>query len=160
MKANQTGLSLLEFTLVVIIVGVLLVVFLQRMVDLRVDIERTAVERTEAALRTALHIRLAELVVDDRRDEIAALEGSNALELLAAEPVLDGAVTDVDPDADATTIGPGDWSYDAATGEIVYRPRYADALPGDDPEGRWRVVARGDNGTALELEVTRAIDWP
>ena len=157
-KPNQSGLSLLEFTLVVIIVGVLLVVFLQRMVDLRVDIERTAVERTEAALRTGLALEFADLVVKRRLDEAHDWAGGNALELLDTRPILDDEDLE---DAGVEDIGPGDWSYDAQTGEIVYRVQYSDAFIEAEPEGRWRVVVvNGDSPGGLDLETTQPINWP
>ena len=135
-----------------------MVVLMQRLVDLRVDIERAAVERTEAALRTGLALEFANLVVNNRLDEAADWAGGNALELLDTQAILDDADLD---DAGVEDIGPGDWSYDAQTGEIVYRVQYSDAFNEAEPEGRWRVVVdNGDSPGGLDLETTQPIHWP
>jgi len=154
----ENGLSLLEFTLIVIIVGVLLVVGMQRMVELRVQIERAAVERTVRAMEAGLALEFADLAVNGELERARDWAGANALELLSGRDVFD-----YEQDANPAGIGPGEWSYDEATGEVVYRVRYVEALTSDDPLGRWRVVIIGGDGTGprgLTLEQTRAIDWP
>lgn len=154
---NQTGLSLLEFTLIVIVVGVLMVMLMQRLVDLRVDIERAAVERTESALRTGLALEFADLAVTNRLDEARDWAGANALQLLDTQPILDAELEGAGPEA----LGPGEWSYDTATGEIVYRVQYSDAFIEAAPEGRWRVVVIGGGSPrGLDLETTQPIHWP
>lgn len=157
---RTAGLTLLEFTLIVIIVGLLMVFFLQRAVALRVAIEQAAVERTVAAMRTGLALRRSELIVKDRRAEIADLPGSNALDLLDPEQILDRELRDTAAGADA--IGPGDWGYDADTGEIVYRVEYNAAFDEHTPEGRWRIAPDGETVApgAVRLETTKPIDWP
>lgn len=157
---RTAGLTLLEFTLIVIIVGLLMVFFLQRAVALRVAIEQAAVERTVAAMRTGLALRTGELIVKDRRAEIADLSGSNALDLLDSGQILDQELRSTAAGADS--VGPGDWAYDADTGEIVYRVEYNAAFDEDRPEGRWRIVGDGETVApgAVRLETTKPIDWP
>lgn len=155
---TERGLSLLEFTLIVIVVGVLMVFVMQRMAELRVHIERAAVERTVAAMRTALALQFARLVVDGRLEEAGAWAGGDALDLLEGGGILDEGLDGADADA----IGPGHWHYDGATGELVYRIRYTDALPAGQSEGRWRVVVETNAAGApqgLELEATEPIAW-
>jgi hypothetical protein len=166
--ASQTGLTLLEFTLIVILVSILVVIGLQRMVDLRINIERAAVERTVQAMQAGLALKFAELAVQGELDRAHEWEGGNPFELLVGQEILEPADLANVREIEAADIGPGTWSYDEASGEVVYRVRYADALGGAAREGRWRVVVIGahdhENGTArpggLTLEQIRAIDWP
>lgn len=140
---GQRGLSLLEFTLVVTIFSVLVAVTADRVVALRVDLERAAIQHTVNAIQSALAVRFAELVVRGEHDRIAAWEGGNALQLIRAHYRRDG---------EPAASGPGEWSYEG--GEIVYRPAYAEALTGD-PEavGRWRVelIGQADDSRGLRL---------
>jgi len=145
-----------------------MVIGLQRMVDLRINIERAAVERTVQAMQAGLALKFAELAVQGELDRAHEWAGGNPFELLVGQDLLEpGDIDDVRA-IEAADIGPGTWSYDEASGEVVYRVRYADALGGEASEGRWRVVVIGtqnnENNNAtpggLTLEQIRAIDWP
>ena len=142
---SQRGLSILEFTLVVSIFSVLIVFAANRITDLRVDLERAAVEHTLAGMRSALALEFSELLIQGKGERIRAWAGGNPLKLFENRNVLE-AEAGADP-------GPGDWHYDRERGEVVYRPAYPNALTGDpDAVGRWRVVVRGDEQpSGLEL---------
>lgn len=125
----QRGLSLLEFTLVVMILGVLVAVAADRIAALRVEVERAAVQRAINGMQSALAVRFSELLVQGDYGRIAAWEGGNALRLIRAHRRRDG---------EAGVSGPGEWAYEGD--EIVYRPAYPEALTGDPAAvGRWRV---------------------
>lgn len=146
---RQSGLSLLEFTLVVTIVGVLVAVAADRIAALRVDVERAAVERALNGMQSALAVRFAELLVRGERERIAAWDGGNALRLIRAHRRRDG---------EPGVSGPGEWSYQ--DGEIVYRPAYPVALTGDPAAiGRWRVVLIGSASEprGLRLETVQPL---
>lgn len=150
-RGRQHGLSLLEFTLVVALFSVLIVFAANRITELRVDLERAAVEHTLAGMRSALALEFSELLIQGRAERIDRWEGGNALRLLRMRNVLD---------ADAEGVpGPGEWAYDEARGEIVYRPAYPDALAGDpDAVGRWRVVVTGgESRSGLELAAVERV---
>jgi len=136
-RRSQRGLSILEFTLVVSIFSALIVFAANRVTELRVDLERAAVEHTLAGMRSALALEFAELIVQGKKERIREWAGGNPLELFDNRSVLE-AEAGADP-------GPGDWHYDRARGEVVYRPAYPDALTGDaDAVGRWRVTVLGE----------------
>ncbi|MEX0606534.1 MAG: hypothetical protein WD138_00735 [Halofilum sp. (in: g-proteobacteria)] len=139
----QDGLSILEFTLVVSIVSVLLVFGASRIMTLRVDLERAAVEHTLTGMRSALALEFASLLTQGKRQRIETWAGGNPLTLFENRNVLDA-----EPGA---LPGPGDWTYEQ--GEVVYRPAYPNALTGNpDAIGRWRVAVHGDaQPTGLEL---------
>lgn len=135
---RQRGLSLLEFTLVVVIFSTLGAVFLSRLVSIQVEVERTAVRQTLNQMRTALAVRFAELHIAGDDETIAAWEGGNALSLIREGIDRRGAVGG----EDAAPTGPGEWAYQDGT--IVYRPAYPEALTGKAAAvGRWRVVVKG-----------------
>ncbi|MDZ7788264.1 MAG: hypothetical protein U5K73_09125 [Halofilum sp. (in: g-proteobacteria)] len=113
---HQHGLSILEFTLVVSIFSALIVFAANRVTDLRVDLERAAVEHTLSGMRSALALEFSELIVQGKKERIREWAGGNPLELFENRNVLE-AEAGADP-------GPGDWHYDRERGEVVYRPAY------------------------------------
>ncbi len=148
---HQRGLSILEFTLVVSIFSALIVFAANRITELRVDLERAAIEHTLAGMRSALALKYAELLVQGRHERIAEWAGGNPLDLFEHRRALES-----EPGG---TPGPGEWSYDREDGEIVYRPAYPAALTGNpDAIGRWRVVAPGaDKPRGLELTTVQPL---
>jgi len=151
MRGQSTGLTLLEFTLLIVITSVAWVFFVERVIALRADIERAALEQTIGAMQSRLALEFAELAVDGQTERIRAWAGGNALKLL--ERGGDAPVTD------SARMAPGEWAYDARAGEIVYRPEYPALIAGSsDAEGRWRVVVSGDdNPTGLHLETVEPL---
>jgi hypothetical protein len=153
-STRQAGMSLLEFTLVIVVISALSAVFLNWTAGLRVEVERAAVRQTLNNMRSALAIRFAELYIQGDDAAIAAWKGGNALSLIESlnrrGEAPDGAA--------AEPAGPGEWAYE--DGVIVYRPSYPRALTGD-PEavGRWRVIVEGssDEPRGLRLEAVQPL---
>ncbi|WP_070989579.1 hypothetical protein [Halofilum ochraceum] len=127
------------------IFSVLIVFAANRITELRVDLERAAVEHTLSGMRSALALKFSELLIQSERERIREWAGGNPLELFESRKALE-AEAGADP-------GPGDWHYDRERGEVVYRPAYPNALTGDpDAVGRWRVTVRGEEQpNGLEL---------
>lgn len=155
LRPRQSGLSLLEFTLVVIVLGVLVVLAFQRIAALRVDMERALIRHTVAAMREALAIERVHRVLDPAAGSAAALVGGNALALLDPPPA------GYDPRAryaDWRNAPPGTWFYDVQRGTVVYRLANPSAAP-DGARSRvaaWRVIGRRpdvdhSSSTALDL---------
>lgn len=164
------GLSLLEFTLATLIISVLIVLAFQRIAALRVDIERAQIEHTVGAMRAALALELAGLVVHGTLRRLPEYAGANALAMLSPGPRdYAGAVDDGAP-----TPAPGSWFFERAAGTVVYRPRHPDVLGAGAPieRLRWRVVPiwhdadndgaydpRVDGAPGLRLEPLDAPHW-
>lgn len=133
-------MSLLEFTLAVLIVVVLVVIAFERMSVLQADMERAAVRHTVAAMREALSLEFARLAARGELARVGDYTGANALELLEPPPA--GYVGA----RGADTPGRGAWFYDPGAGTVAYRARFPDALAGEPATGddifRWRVVPR------------------
>jgi len=140
-RRRQRGLTLLEFTLIAIVVSALIGFALQRIAAVRVHMERTAVEYSVARMREALALEFAERVVDNR---LGALPDGPALNPLAHEGVVENyaGTRELPP---AARREPGRWYYDTAIDNVVYVPRYPEAIewPEDEPRLlRWRTVPR------------------
>lgn len=133
-------MSLLEFTLAVLLVAVLVVIAFERMSALQADMERAAVRHTVAAMREALSLEFARLVTRGELGRVDDYAGGNALALLSPPPR--GYVGA----RGAGMPAPGTWFYEPAAGAVAYRARFPDALA-DEPAAagdilRWRVVPR------------------
>jgi len=147
----RSGLTVLEFTLTVLLISVLIVFVAKRVIALRVELERAAVEHTVSTMRSALSLRFAELVTHGKIDQVHTWAGQNALKLIKGRSAV--------PTSEPEELGPGTWSYEGDRGEIVYRPAYPEALTGDpDAVGRWRVEVSGDGQpTGLRLKTIASL---
>ena len=158
-------ITLLEFTLAVIIFSTLMVLAFERIAGTRVHMERAEVEHTVGALREALALGFSELVIQGRLREALAFTRTNPLEMLDPKPSgYAGVKRAPTPDQ----LEPGQWYFDAVTHSVVYVPRFPGAIDWGDTAQRvlrWRAYpqwydADGDgtldtgietiNGVALE----------
>lgn len=137
-RARQGGMTLLEFTLITIIMGVLIVLALERIASVRVHMERAAVEQSVARMREALAMEFAQLVVANRLRDAMEYAGANPLERFDVVTGYIG-VRRLPTDEER---GTGQWYFDESLGNIVYVPRYPRALEWPDGQPqllRWRV---------------------
>ncbi len=131
-------MTLLEFTLVVVLFSVLAAIFLNRLAYLRVEVERTAIQQTLNQMRSALAVRFAELYIAGDAEALREWDGGNALVLIRDEVEQNPSV----PTPSGELPGPGEWQHH--DGQILYKPVFAQALTGDpDAVGRWRVELQG-----------------
>jgi len=133
-RPRQSGLSLLEFTLVTLIIAALIVLAFQHIAATRVDRERAAIKQTVAAVRSALALQLAERIVAREPGGARDYAGTNALAYLSPRPLPDAAPRK----STAARPPPGSWYFETDKGTVAYRPRYPEAL-GTDGVLRWRV---------------------
>jgi len=141
LRQRQRGLTLLEFTLIAIIVSVLIAFALERIAAVRVHMERAAIEYNVARMREVLALEFAERVVNNR---LGRLPEGRALNPLAHE----GVVANYTGTRELPPAGrrePGRWYYDRAIDNVVYVPRYPEAIEWPDAGPRllrWRTVPR------------------
>ena len=107
------GFSLLELAVVSVVLSVLLAVFLERLTFYQEAAERARFEATLRIYKTAVQIRLAELMLERREGEARTLEVENPTRWLAEQPADYGGAY---PDRPA----PGTWYFDGKTEELVY----------------------------------------
>lgn len=107
------GFSLLELAVVSVLLSILLAVYLERLSYYQEATERAQFQATLQIYKTALQIRLAELMVARREAEARTLEAENPTRWLGQRPANYGGDYPAQPQ-------PGTWYFDAATRELVY----------------------------------------
>lgn len=114
------GFTLLELTVVVIIVSFLAVIAIGRLMAIQVDAERVSMETVVGTLRSALGMAVAESIVHHELPHLQALERSNPMERLAQTPKNYLGVLD---NPDPASLEDEHWYFDRSTGELVYLVR-------------------------------------
>jgi general secretion pathway protein G len=130
------GFSLLEFVISLTLVAVLVAVFLDRGLYYRERAEKAAMEQVAQDLRSSVNLRVAELALENRFRELAALAAENPMELLARKPqnylgVLAGAAVQ--------EVVTGSWYFDKSSKEVVYFIDLGENFTPDE-KGRKRVA--------------------
>src|SRR5207248_8811524 len=101
--------SLVELLVVIVLISILLSVAIERLLVTSARAENSAMEDVVGTLRSALQIRVAELLAKGRAAEVAALAGSNPMKRLAEVPTnYLGEFFGPDPAA----LAPGSWYFD------------------------------------------------
>ncbi len=113
MKRLQRGFSLLELAVVAVILSLLLGIFLNRLTFYQEAAERAKFEETLSVFKTALQIRLANLILERREGEAKVLEVENPTLWLSEKPTNYSGEYPQQPE-------PGAWYFDVATRELVY----------------------------------------
>ncbi len=129
-----------EFVVAVILVSILVGVAANRISLIHGRYEAAAMAGVLGSLRSALGIALAARIVDKHNGSIAALDGCNPFDLLARRPENYGGVVDK---PQPSSLQPGYWYFDSASGEVIYRVREAAWFKGSLPgpaRARFRVV--------------------
>jgi prepilin-type N-terminal cleavage/methylation domain-containing protein len=118
-RLNQRGFSTLELVIVVVIISLLIVFAVDRLLVLRVDAERVAVEQLAGTIRSAMGIQVAATVATEGGlQNIGNLNKSNPMALLAETP---GTYLGELDKADPAAIEAGYWYFDKQQGMLVYR---------------------------------------
>ena len=125
---RQHGFSLFELIVVVVIISLLAVVFARRLAVYQEFAEKAAMDATLSIIKTALQIRLANLIIDNRQADAAELERTNPMEWLAEKP--SNYVGLYQEPAER-----GSWYYDQRLLQLVYVPRSADYLRMGERDG-------------------------
>lgn len=117
-RCRQAGGSkLFEFVWVVVLVGVLSMVVLKYMLHYIEVAEKSAMENTVMNLRSALRLRLAEVLVHRDAKEGVRLARDNPINWLQEKPPNYAGEFD---DPEQGSIAPGKWYYDRKSRELVY----------------------------------------
>jgi len=145
---QQHGFTLLEMVAVIILIAILGLFALDRLWSLRIAAERAMIEQVSGNIRSALGMEVARYAVENRLAELARLDGSNPMLLLAQTPT--GYVGERAA-AESKNIEAGSWFFDPVSKMLNYRIAFAENY--DPPfEGsalvRFRItlVYRDQNG--------------
>ena len=122
MRAERPqGFSLLELLIVVVVVGLLLTIAVERLLKLRFEAERTMVQSVISALRSGLYIEFASAAAGGRMGRLDTAGGSNPMALLAEKPeTYAGEFFGADP----ALFEPGVWYFDTRDRTLVYMVRF------------------------------------
>jgi prepilin-type N-terminal cleavage/methylation domain-containing protein len=118
---DERAFSLLELLIVIVIVSVLLVVAIDRLLALRFEAERAAVQTVIGALRSALYIEFAAAAARGQMKRMDGASGTNPMLHLAEKP--DGYAGEFFG-PDPALFEPGTWYFDSRDGALIYLVRY------------------------------------
>ena len=114
---KQRGASLLEFALIVVIVGILTTVLLQRIWHYQGEANAAAMRTTVANLRTALEIKVAHGKLPGGTIDLTILAEQNPFDWLKDKPPNYAGAYFFPSDAD---IGEGNWVFDRSDKSVIY----------------------------------------
>lgn len=120
LSSREHGFSLFELLLSASVISVIAVLLLDRLLDYQAYAERTAMEVTVVNMRSGLRLSVAELMTQDRMQEVGKLVNENPVHWLETPP----------PNYLGELVHPlpknleqGNWYFDTTTRELVYLPR-------------------------------------
>jgi prepilin-type N-terminal cleavage/methylation domain-containing protein len=139
---RRRGFTLIELVVVVVAVALLASVAAERMLRYAEQAEKSAMEQTIGAMKSAMSLRFAALFLAGRQDSIGGLGTENPMDWLAERPPgYQGARNQ--PDLSALER-PG-WYFDSGSREVVYLPLRTRHLAGraaTEERIRFRVVVK------------------
>lgn len=121
MSRRERGFSLLELAVVAVVLSVVMALLLSRLAFYQAAVERARFETTLSIYKTALQIRLAELILERREGEARMLEVENPTHWLSEIPTNYGGEY-------PGQLEPGNWYFDGNTRELVYVVNTASVL--------------------------------
>lgn len=117
----RRGFSLFELLIAVIAISVLATILLNRLTYYQEVAEKAEMEYTISALKSALRLHLATLMVEGRLQEAAHLAQQNPMDWLERKPAnYAGQFADLR----ANQIAPGSWYFETVDRTLVYLPRH------------------------------------
>ncbi|TCS39072.1 general secretion pathway protein G [Paucimonas lemoignei] len=141
LPSRSGGRTRFELLVRVLVVGILAAILLERMLYYQEQAERTVMETTIIHIRSGMRLHIADLMTQQRTNEIAAMLDENPVRWLDHPPGGYLGALDAVPD---DGIPGGSWYFDSAQGELVYVPKWARFFTGmqGKREARFKVKAR------------------
>jgi len=115
---RESGFSLLELILVIVTIGILFTVAVDKLLVLKVEAERTAMNQVLASLRSAMNIQVASHISKNTINQLPKRIHTNPMDWLSEKPSSYIGVLDEPDPADIT---PGKWYFDSYNKYLVYR---------------------------------------
>ena len=166
MNQRQRGFSLLELSVVAVVLLVVFGVFLERLTFYQEAAEHARFESELQGFKTGLQLRMAELISKNREHEARQLEADSPVRWLDKPPATFSGEYPDRPES-------GNWYFDSSARELVYvvnQARFLKTQDGRQPQQlRFRVLisyqsidapggrVRGISG--ITLESTTLFRW-
>jgi general secretion pathway protein G len=135
---QHRGFTILELIVVIIIISILGLFAIDRIWSLRIAAEQASVTQIAGNIRSALGLEVARLALDGKMPDVAKLENSNPITLLAQVP---GNYIGEKENEDLVTE-PGTWYFDkklkTLTYNVIYKENFVTGLQGI-PRIRYRI---------------------
>ncbi|MDP2826996.1 MAG: type II secretion system protein [Sulfuricellaceae bacterium] len=117
-REDKAGFTLLEFSVVAVILSILAAVLLERLVYYQEVAEKINMEATASALRSALRLKVAEYMMAGQKIEYEQLARENPVDWLEIKPPnYAGAFSGSQPDARPS----GSWYFDQSGRMLIYQ---------------------------------------
>jgi prepilin-type N-terminal cleavage/methylation domain-containing protein len=116
-RPHARGFTLLELAVVAVIVGLLATALLNRVLFYQEQAEKTAVEQTLGTLRSALHLQIADVLINGKSGAIDRLAQQNPMSWLAEKP---GNYVGEYYSPQPGLISAGNWYFDRHDKNLVY----------------------------------------
>jgi type II secretory pathway pseudopilin PulG len=117
-RRRFTGFTLLELVVVACVVSVLAVMLLNRVQFYQRMAEKTAMEQTAGAIRSALNLHVAALIAKSRMDALPELAKQNPMDWLAQKPA--NYAGEYFGDKARDSVVSGQWYFDLKDRNLVY----------------------------------------
>ncbi len=130
LRRGQRGFTLLELVIVVSIIGILAGTLLRRVNWYKDEAEMSSMETVVGVIRSALNMKVAQLIVQGRNSEISNLTTINPMDLLAQKPA-NYLGEDISPQK--AKISPGNWYFNRKLLLLVYIADTGATFQGSDP---------------------------
>ncbi len=147
---KQHGFTLFELIVVVLLVGVFMSFAIDRMLRIQVDAERVSVQQTIAALKGAVNLQVADIIVKQGLNSVTALENTNPINYLQEPPY---NYLGLKSDQEVAYYPLASWYYDPQQKMLVYKVKntgyFSNSLPGMS-RIRLKVVAIYQNGSSQQ----------
>ena len=146
-RSRNRGFSFLELVVVIVIVGILLAVALNRLLPYIDEAERVGVLTLESQIKSTLITDAAKRIAGGRAASISELDGSNPMHLMLEPPK--NYVGEKREDQ-RNAVPRRNWYFDLKTRRLVYRIGrrfgWSDDETMDEPEFAVRVAFNDRNG--------------
>jgi prepilin-type N-terminal cleavage/methylation domain-containing protein len=126
----QSGFTLFELIVVVVIISILAATFLNRVMYYQEQAEKTAMVEVAAAIQTSLILQYGQMLIHGREREVSTLAVENPMNwLLKKPPNYAGEFFAPTP----ASVHSGNWVFDLKSRELIYIPSLTGHLaPGKD----------------------------